>query len=192
MVVQVGKCQKILFPCSDQFNSSTVSYPMVFSLPYSPHRPRQFPMVLLTQKTLLSLNLAPLLALHAPAPRLCPQCPQSPIWGCRPWGSNLHRSKPTTGFIPFYLMWLNRHRGRELEELLPVTAATWAFNPIQKMLWPFKGHLKSMGREGLNCKIAIKTDNYHVGMCFLQERVVRTHFKKKKKGRTRRCSFICI
>ena len=29
-----------------------------------------------------------------------------------------------------------------------------------------------MGREGLNCKIAIRVDNYHVAMRFLQDRDV--------------------
>lgn len=86
-------------------------------------------------------------------------------------------SEPASGFNPLQLMWLSRYRGKELEailtwELLPVTAATWAFSLIQNMSQPFKDHLKSMGRDGLNCKIAIRTDNYHVAMCFLQDRVV--------------------
>lgn len=80
-----------------------------------------------------------------------------------------------SGFNPLQPMWLNR--GRKLEailtwELLPLIAVTWAFNPIQNIPQPFKGHLKSMGCEGLNCKIPIRTDNYHVAMCFLHDRVV--------------------
>lgn len=98
-------------------------------------------------------------------------------------------SEPTSGFNPLQPMWIIRYRGRKLKailtwELLLVTAATWAFHPIQNMPQPFTGHLKSTGHEGLNRKIAIITENCPVGMCFLQDRVV--------EWRTPECSFIYI
>lgn len=70
MVVQVGESQEMPYCSFDQFNGFTASFPCLLLTLYSPNQPA---VVLLAQKTLLSLKLALLQALHAPAPRLAGQ-----------------------------------------------------------------------------------------------------------------------